>query len=207
MRRHLDFNCRPASKVKILELNVKWSCRSLSRTSVRPSLPFMNASISLSLPSSLSPSLFLSVFPSLPHSVCLCLCCSLCLVSVPLSLHFFIYLYITHTIHCIDYAGSQFRCHYLSSTCPLVWDNDPDPSKPSIAVSRIFCGQILNTAAPNTRTVFGFGASIYAMETSGDRCMYKGGIKDDPCFVVKGQRSVPVARGKPGGSFRSRGTV
>lgn len=93
-----------------------------------------------------------------------------------------------------DYASSQFRCHYLSSACPLVWDHDTDPSHPSIAISRIFCGQILNSA-PNTQLVYGFGASTFATSASGNLCMYSGGIKDDPCFIVKGQRNVPVARG------------
>ena len=43
--------------------------------------------------------------------------------------------------------------------------------------------------------VYGFGASKYATDMYGDRCMYKGGIKDDPCYMIKGQRMVPVARG------------
>ncbi|XP_028412047.1 uncharacterized protein LOC114534772 [Dendronephthya gigantea] len=93
-----------------------------------------------------------------------------------------------------DYASSQFTCNYMSSVCPLVWDNIEEPTQPPIAISRIFCGQISNVAA-NSVQVFGFGASIYSVKTSGNLCLYKGGIKDIPCYIVKGQRMVPVAKG------------
>ena len=83
----------------------------------------------------------------------------------------------------------------MSSVCPLVWDSVEEPTQPPIAISRIFCGQISNVAA-NSMQVFGFGASIYTVKTSGNLCLYKGGIKDIPCYTVKGQRMVPVAKGK-----------
>ena len=82
----------------------------------------------------------------------------------------------------------------MSSVCPLVWDSTPEPSQPPIAISRIFCGQITNTAAKEMK-VFGFGASMFATKAGGNLCQYKGGIKDIPCFIVKGQRMVPVAKG------------
>lgn len=95
-----------------------------------------------------------------------------------------------------DYAASQFQCHYLSSACPLVWDFDADPVKPAIAISRIFCGNILTETGSNTRKVYGFGASMYASTTpGGNLCQYKGGIKNDLCYIIKGQRNIPVARG------------
>ena len=93
-----------------------------------------------------------------------------------------------------DYAASQFRCNYMSSVCPLVWDSIPEPSHPPIAISRIFCGQITNVGVEEIK-VFGFGASIFATKGTGNLCRYKGGIKDIPCFTVKGQRMIPVAKG------------
>ena len=95
----------------------------------------------------------------------------------------------------LDYAAAQFRCNYLSSVCPLVWDNVPEPTQPPIAVSRIFCGEITNKVL-NKITVFGFGASMFATKSGGDLCLYKGGIKDMPCYIVRGQRMVPVRKGK-----------
>lgn len=93
-----------------------------------------------------------------------------------------------------DYASSQFKCNYLSSVCPVVWDIVPEPTQPPIAISRIFCGQI-TTASANQIQVFGFGASMYATEAGGNLCLYKGGIKDNPCYIVKGQRMAAVAKG------------
>ena len=93
-----------------------------------------------------------------------------------------------------EYASSQFKCDYLSSVCPLVWDFVPEPTQPPIAVSRIFCGQISNKQS-NKIQVFGFGASMYASHGGGNLCLYKGGIKDIPCYIVKGQRMVPVGKG------------
>ena len=37
---------------------------------------------------------------------------------------------------------------------------------------------------------------MFATALSGNKCMYKGGMKDDPCYIVKGQRNVPVRGGK-----------
>ena len=79
--------------------------------------------------------------------------------------------------------------------CPVVWDIVPEPTQPPIAISRIFCGQI-TTASANQIQVFGFGASMYATEAGGNLCLYKGGIKDNPCYIVKGQRMAAVAKGK-----------
>ena len=79
--------------------------------------------------------------------------------------------------------------------CPIVWDLVPEPTQPPIAVSRIFCGQISNKQS-NKIQVFGFGASMYATKSGGNLCLYKGGIKNIPCYIVKGQRMVPVGKGK-----------
>ena len=76
-----------------------------------------------------------------------------------------------------------------------MWDNVPEPTQPPIAISRIFCGQITK-ATPSNLQVYGFGSSMYASETGGNLCLYKGGIKDIPCYTVKGQRMVAVGKGK-----------
>ena len=77
--------------------------------------------------------------------------------------------------------------------CPLVWDNVKDLGLPPIAISRIFCGQIGKSFTGNMEAL-GFGASLFSSETGGYQCMYKDGIKDIPCYIVKGQRMLRKVR-------------